>query len=153
MTGREGKVPDVNFSSQSKDDHCCPFLCHGELQLHFQQHRFALPSSLGWGSSYLRNDLLPVLKKASICSRDLPLVSGTQQPVNRMFPALMTAKNRKGTSRPKAFWKVGQKSGVSWCREGLRRGCWAPLGSTHHDWEEELGQGEGCQPAHHHTEA
>lgn len=123
----------------------------GSSSLHFQQHKFALPSSLGKGSSYLRNDLRPVLKKASICSRDLPLVSGTQQPVNKMFPALMTAKNRKGTSRPKAFCKVGQKTAVSWCREGLRRG--HPPGSTHHGWEEELGQGEGCQPAHNHTEA
>lgn len=74
------------------------------------------------GSSYLMNDLRPVLKKASICSRDLPLVSGTQQPVNKMFPAQMTAKNRKGTSRPKASWEAEQKADMSWCRGGLRRG-------------------------------
>lgn len=63
--------------------------------------------------SYLMNDLRPVLKKASICSRDLPLVSGTQQPVNKMFAAQMTTKNRKGTSRPKTPWKVGQKADMS----------------------------------------
>lgn len=151
-TGSVGRQEEkAKFQLATSRDHCCPFLSHRSL--HFQQHKFALPSSLGRGSSYLRNDLRPVLKKASICSRDLPLVSGTQHPVNKTFPALMTAKKRKGTSRPKAFWKVGQKRAVSWCREVLRRGCWTALGSTHHDWEEELGQGEGCQPAHDHTEA
>lgn len=99
-------------------------------------------------------DLLPVLKKASICSRDLPLVSGTQQPVKKMFPAQMIAKKKKGTSRPKLSCQVGQKAAMSWCRGGLRRSCWTLCwGSTHHDSEEELGQGEGCQPAHHNAEA
>ena len=43
-------------------------------------------------------------KKASICSSDRPLVSGTQQPVKARFTEHTAAKKKKGTCRPKAFW-------------------------------------------------
>lgn len=48
-------------------------------------------------------------KKDSICSRDRPLVSGTQQPVNTRLTKQMAAKKKKGTWRPKALcgWKAG----------------------------------------------
>lgn len=42
-------------------------------------------------------------KKDSICSRDRPLVSGTQQPVNTRLTKQMAAKKKKGTWRPKAL--------------------------------------------------
>lgn len=42
-------------------------------------------------------------KKASICSSERPLVSGTQQPVKSRLSRQMAEKKKKGTWRPKAF--------------------------------------------------
>lgn len=42
-------------------------------------------------------------KKASICSSERPLVSGTQQPVKSRLSRQMAKKKKKGTWRPKAF--------------------------------------------------
>ena len=42
-------------------------------------------------------------KKASICSSERPLVSGTQQPVKSKLRRQMAEKKKKGTWRPKAF--------------------------------------------------
>lgn len=42
-------------------------------------------------------------KKASICSSERPLVSGTQQPVKSRLSRQTAEKKKKGTWRPKAF--------------------------------------------------
>lgn len=42
-------------------------------------------------------------KKASMCSSERPLVSGTQQPVKSRLSRQMAEKKKKGTWRPKAF--------------------------------------------------
>lgn len=42
-------------------------------------------------------------KKASICSSERPLVSGTQQPVKSRLSRQMAEKKKKGTWRPKAL--------------------------------------------------
>ena len=70
-------------------------------------------------------------KKASICSSERPLVSGTQQPVKSRLSRQMAEKKKKGTWRPKAVcsgeWGVGrellsvhslQQLGYHWQPEG-----------------------------------
>lgn len=74
-------------------------------------------------------------KKASICSSERPLVSGTQQPVKSRLSRQMAEKKKKGTWRPKAFCS-GELGRASLDRlspqpefHGLSRS-WQPVGHS-----------------------